>query len=82
MDEQFSKAKCPLCGGQGELSPSAILEQFSNPELRKRLDARIAEIAASVAPVGAGASRNVLNFEKESHNWNPEVPIWRRSPKE
>jgi hypothetical protein len=23
-----------------------------------------------------------LNFQKEVHRWNPEVPMWRRSPKE
>ena len=82
MDEQFSKTKCPLCEGLGELSPSAIIERFSNPELRKRLEDRVAEIAASITPVGAGARNNLLDFDKESHNWNPEVPIWRRSPKE
>ena len=82
MDEQFSKTKCPLCEGQGELSPSAIIEQFTNPELRKRLEARVAEIAASFAAAGAGVKNNILNFEKESHNWNPAVSVWRRSPKE
>jgi hypothetical protein len=27
--------------------------------------------------VGAGA-----DFQKQVHSWNPQLPIWRRSPKE
>jgi hypothetical protein len=82
MAEQATLIQCPLCEGEGSLSPSAIVEQFSNPELRKRLDARIAEIAAHCTPVEAGARSRDLNFQKEAHNWNRAVPVWRRSPKE
>jgi hypothetical protein len=82
MLEQEPKVKCPLCEGRGELLPSAFVEQFSNPELRKRLDARIAEIAEKFVPVGAGVKGKGLDFQKEVHTWNPALPIWRRSPKE
>jgi hypothetical protein len=82
MAEQATLTQCPLCEGEGELSPSAIVEQFSNPELRKRLDARISEIAAHCTPAEAGARSRDLNFQKEAHNWNRAVPVWRRSPKE
>ena len=71
--------KCPLCEGQGELSRSELAEQFANQELRRRLDARIAEILEDdVAAVGP----KVRDFQKEVHSWNPTLPIWRRSPKE
>ena len=56
-----------------------MAERFTNPELRKRLDARIAEILDSVA-VSAGS--RARNFQKDVHQWNPQLPIWRRSPKE
>jgi len=82
MAEQESKVKCPLCEGRGELLPSAIAETFATPELRKRLDARIAEIAESCSTVLTGAKGRAFNFEKEVHHWNPTLPIWRRSPKE
>jgi len=82
MDERATNVKCPLCEGRGELLPSAIVETFSTPELRKRLDARIAEIAESFTPVGVEGGSKVLNFQKEVHTWNPALPIWRRSPKE
>jgi DNA gyrase/topoisomerase IV subunit B len=82
MSEQTKKVTCPLCEGQGELMPAQIVETFLTPELRKRLDARITEIAeiSGLAPVVAGGK--VLDFQKEVHTWNPALPIWRRSPKE
>ena len=74
------KVKCPLCEGQGALLKSEIVERFTNQELRKRLDARIAEILedSNLAAVGSKAR----DFQKEVHTWNPTLPIWRRSPKE
>jgi len=79
MSEETEKVKCPLCEGQGELSRSELAEQFANQELRRRLDARIAEILEDdVAAVGP----KVRDFQKEVHSWNPTLPIWRRSPKE
>ena len=80
MVEQTEKVKCPLCEGRGEVLRSEMVERFTNPELRKRLDARIAEILAAshMAEVGP----KVRNFEKEVHTWNPALPMWQRSPKE
>jgi hypothetical protein len=74
-----SKVKCPLCEGQGELLLSEITERFTNPELHKRLDARITEILEDTMAL---ASPKVRDFQKEVHTWNPTLPIWRRSPKE
>jgi len=78
--EQATKVKCPLCEGQGELLPSAVVEQFVNPELRHRLDARIEQIAEKCPP--QDKANKSINFQKEVHTWNPALPIWRRSPKE
>ena len=74
------KVKCPLCEGQGQLLKSEIVERFTNQELRKRLDTRIAEILQdnNLAAVGSKGR----DFQKEVHTWNPTLPIWRRSPKE
>jgi hypothetical protein len=82
MAEQKTKVKCPLCEGEGELTPSALFETFSTPELRKRLEARIAEIAENSGHVPAVAGGKGFDFQKEVHTWNPTLPIWRRSPKE
>ena len=79
MVEQTEKVKCPLCEGQGEVLRSEMVERLTNPELRKRLDARIAEILESET---AGVGPKIRNFEKEVHTWNPALPMWQRSPKE
>jgi hypothetical protein len=75
-----NKVKCPLCEGQGEVLRSEVVERLRTPELRKRLDARIAEILEASELAGVGTTAR--NFEKEVHTWNPTLPIWRRSPKE
>ena len=80
MVEQTEKVKCPLCEGRGEVLRSEIVEQFTNPELRKRMDTRIAEILETGQMAGVGPK--VRNFEKEVHTWNPTLPMWQRSPKE
>lgn len=76
------KVKCPLCEGQGELRPSELAERFTTPELRSRLNARIAEILEEAHLTPTGVAPTARNFEKEVHTWNPTLPMWRRSPKE
>jgi len=80
MTDQGAKVKCPLCEGQGTLTHAQLSDQMLQPELRKRLDTRMAKILeeAGLATVGVPAR----NFEREVHQWNPALPIWRRSPKE
>ncbi|MGH9641973.1 MAG: hypothetical protein ACRD3Q_06065 [Terriglobales bacterium] len=80
MAEREGLVRCPLCEGQGAISPQAVVDRFLNPELRQRLDARITEIAEICA--SGVAKGKVLDFQKEVHTWNPALPIWRRSPKE
>lgn len=76
---EASKVKCPLCEGKGELLRSEIADNFTNRELRARLDARISEILEDFAAVATPKARD---FQQEVHTWNPALPIWRRSPKE
>lgn len=80
MAERSEKVRCPVCEGRGELSRTEIAELLTSAELRKRMDARIAEILESteVAEVGTPSR----DFQREVHCWNPTLPIWRRSPKE
>ena len=82
MAEAGLTVKCPLCEGHGELTRAEMAERFASPDLQKRLDKRISEILQSSELAGVGVGAQVRNFEKEVHEWNPQLPIWRRSPKE
>ena len=80
MAERDGNTCRPLCEGAGELSKVRLAETLTTPELRRRLDARMAEILQTVEPARVGAK--VRDFEEEVHSWNPAQPIWNRSPKE
>jgi hypothetical protein len=80
MVEQIGKLKCPLCEGRGEVLRAEIVERFTNPELRKRLNSRIAEIFELNELVGVESRGR--SFDKDVHSWNPTLPMWLRSPKE
>ena len=85
MAENHDLLKCPLCAGQGELRRSDLIERLSNHDLRNGLDAFLSAIIqpeqeAELAAVANTPSKR--NFQKDVHSWNPEVPMWRRSPKE
>lgn len=80
MMEQSPKVKCPLCEGHGEMTRAQLAQNLTSLELRKRLDARIAEILDDEELAAVGT--RTRNFEKEVHTWNPQLPMWRRSPKE
>jgi len=81
MTENVS-LKCPLCEGHGEISRAQLAEKLTSPALRQRLDARIAEILEECELAASHASPSRRDFQKEVHSWNPELPMWRRSPKE
>ena len=70
--------KCPFCLGQGEMRRSELIERLGQAELRQEIESCLGE-AAKLAPA---ASKGPRDFEREVHHWNPEMPMWRRSPKE
>lgn len=76
--------KCPLCGGFTHVENPALCEALKNPRLREQVETYIAQLLKS--PVEelstVGATQSGHDFQKEVHNWNPCVPMWRRSPKE
>lgn len=82
MAEQVAKMKCPFCEGRGELERSTVSEMVASPELRRRLEIRIEEIVRGEEIPVAASEATERNFQKEVHTWNPQIPMWRRSPKE
>jgi hypothetical protein len=76
--------KCPLCGGFTHVEQPALLQALKNPRIREQVEKYIAELLKS--PLDdlstVNATQTGRDFQKDVHNWNPCVPMWRRSPKE
>jgi len=76
--------KCPLCGGFTHVDKPDLLAALKNPALRQQIEKYIEQLLKSPAEElsSVGASQAGRDFQKDVHNWNPCVPMWRRSPKE
>jgi hypothetical protein len=77
--------KCPLCGGFTHIDKPELLAALHDPQIRQQIENNIAELLRSplreVVGATAGGSQG-RDFNKDVHKWNPNVPVWRRSPKE
>jgi len=77
--------KCPLCGGFTHVEKPELLAALHDPQIRQQVESYVAELLQSPAleAVGVGTSQSrERDFNKDVHSWNPNVPVWRRSPKE
>jgi hypothetical protein len=73
--------QCPVCRGEGQVRRSQLIALLSDNQLPEKVEKYLAELlgAPETAAAAKGAKRD---FQKEVHSWNPQLPIWRRSPKE
>jgi hypothetical protein len=76
--------KCPLCGGFTHVESPELLAALHDPKVRRQVENYVAGLlrSAPVELVAASGPPKTRNFNEEVHNWNPHVPVWRRSPKE
>ena len=77
--------KCPLCGGFTHIEKPELLASLHDPTTRQQIEGYVAELLQSPPREIVGVSASPAqgrDFNKEVHNWNPNVPVWRRSPKE
>jgi hypothetical protein len=76
--------KCPLCAGFTHISKPELLEALRDPKIRQQVENYVANLLQSrSAELTAVAPQSPSRgFNKEVHHWNPNVPVWRRSPKE
>ncbi len=75
--------KCPLCQGHSQVSRTELIGLLTDQNLREKIEKYLAELLQTEEPAGVGAKRlESTDFEKDVHTWNPQMPIWRRSPKE
>ena len=87
MTDNDDVLRCPLCQGEGELRRTELIECLTDQDLKAAIERYVAKVRRLVknqkesAPVG-GNGHGARDFQKEVHGWNPNQPIWRRSPKE
>ncbi len=77
--------KCPLCGGFTHVAKHELLSALRDAKIRQQVENYVASLlqsqSAELASVAATPPQS-RDFTKDVHHWNPNVPVWRRSPKE
>jgi hypothetical protein len=77
--------KCPLCGGFTHIEKPELRATLHDPKIRRQVESYIAELLRSpsgeFASVATGQPEG-RDFNKDVPTWNPNLPAWRRSPKE
>ena len=74
--------KCPVCGGFTHIGKPELLAALRDTSMRQQIENYVAELLRSAPGELAGVAAQSRDFNKDVHNWNPNVPVWRRSPKE
>jgi len=78
--------KCPLCGGFTHVNNAELVKALNDPKVRQQVESFVAELlrcgTGDLAEVAAANRSQPPDFNKDVHQWNPNVPVWRRSPKE
>ena len=77
--------KCPLCGGFTHIEKPDLLAALRDPKIRQQVERYLPELLRSLSgelvSVATGQPLGT-SLNKDVRNWNPNVPVWRRSPKE
>jgi hypothetical protein len=81
MTDHCDRLKCPLCEGRGEVRRSQLIKFFSDPDLKSKVKSYLSMVMPPKPEMVTAASPQ-REFQKDVHNWNPQVPMWTRSPKE
>ncbi|HZQ68143.1 MAG TPA: hypothetical protein VFA68_06460 [Terriglobales bacterium] len=75
--------QCPLCHGRSHVTLSDLREFANGAALQQSVEKLAASASEVLQPASVTTDNNGRrDFQKEVHSWNPELPIWRRSPKE
>jgi hypothetical protein len=87
MADNDDVLKCPLCEGHGEVRVREVLQLLRDQTLESKIERGL---SGNVEPAGEPAELTTVgatsseprDFQKDVHSWNPQLPMWRRSPKE
>jgi hypothetical protein len=75
--------KCPLCDGFTHVDKPQLLAALQDPNIRQQVETFIEQLLRqpSGEPAMVTSPSTGRDFHKIVHQWNPYVPVWRRSPK-
>ena len=85
MADHLDRMKCPVCDGQGEVWRYQLIPFFTDPDLKAKIDSLLGNTNAAeedTVEVEQAPASQPRNFQEDVHSWNPQLPMWRRSPKE
>ena len=82
MADNDDDVKCPLCQGHGEVCRVELAERLKSRDWKAVVERWLAGSAAQEPTSSPGNGHEGPDFQKEVHQWNRELPIFRRSPKE
>ena len=83
MTDSQDVVTCPLCKGHGEIRRAELADRLNDGELKSRVDSTLGGLEPTEAEAAMVARGNESrDFQKDVHSWNPQLPMWRRSPKE
>jgi hypothetical protein len=82
MTDSQDVVTCPLCKGHGEIRRAELADRRNDGELKSRVDATLGGLEPAEEAAMAAQGNESRNFQKDVHSWNPQLPMWRRSPKE
>lgn len=86
MTDSQDVVKCPLCEGHGEIRRAELMERLSDGEFKSKVDSALGELVQSeeehATATTVGRGNEFRDFQRDVHSWNPQLPRWRRSPKE
>jgi hypothetical protein len=74
--------KCPLLQGLDAMHRAELLGLLNDSNLREKLEHCLSQHVADESQKPACGTPEARNFEKDVHSWNPQRPIFTRSPKE
>jgi hypothetical protein len=88
MADNHDLLKCPLCDGHGEIRVSVVLQLLRDQTLEDKINRGLSESPGKECKPDAelefatAARSEQRDFQQDVHSWNPQLAMWRRSPKE
>jgi hypothetical protein len=74
--------RCPLLQGLDPMHRAQLMGLLNDSSIREKLEKCLEEHINAGQPAACAPTKQPGEFEKGVHSWNPQQPLWNRSPKE